>query len=69
VKRASNEETRTQRESGGGGHPPVSRSSGEGEEERETILPSLSSLYITHPPLCDVVCQQVGTLSDERQLK
>jgi hypothetical protein len=56
----------------GGGEwwtPPRSGSFGQGEKEREMTLPPLSSLRITLPPLCDVICRQVGTTSDERQLK
>jgi hypothetical protein len=56
-------------ERAGGGHPTRSGSSNEGEMERETTLPPLSSLLITLSPLCDVVCWQVGTTGGERPLK
>jgi hypothetical protein len=56
------------RREGGGGHPTIYGSSGEGEKEREMIMPSLSSLHTTLPLLHDVVCRQVGTMSGERQL-
>jgi hypothetical protein len=34
-----------------------SGSSGKGEEDGEITLPLLSSLRITPPPLCDIVCR------------
>jgi hypothetical protein len=56
-------------ERAGGGHPPRSVTSGEGENKKETTLPPLSSLHITHPLLLDVVCRQVGNTGGEHQLK
>jgi hypothetical protein len=47
---------------GGSAHAPISGSFGEGGQEGETTLPTLSSACITHPPLGYIVCLPWSTI-------
>jgi hypothetical protein len=54
---------------GAGVDTPGYGSFGKAVEEGEIAPPPLSSLHITPPLLCDIVCRQVGTAVNERWSK